>query len=330
MRRRDFIALIGGSAAAWPVTALAQPAGGSRRIALLMTWNESNHEIQASLAAFREALGKLGWTEGQKIKFEYRWVGTDEVRMQQGAAEVVALQPDLIISSSSPTTALLLEQTHTIPIVFVNVVDPVGQGFAASMSRSGNNVTGLANLEPSMAGKWLDLLKQVIPDVARVAVPFNPATSPYAGLYLDYFKSTASSFGVEVITAAVPDMAGFETFAGAQASEQKTGLVPVPSAFMQQHAREIATMMTRYRLPAIHFNRIFAEAGGLLSYGNDQVDNWRRASTFVDRILRGEKPSDLPIQFPVKFELVINLKTATTLGLTVPISLKASADELIE
>jgi putative ABC transport system substrate-binding protein len=329
MRRREFITLLGGAAVAWPLAARAQPAG-LRRIGVLMQYEVGNPEAQATFAAFREALGKLGWTEGHNIKFEYRWAASDPNRIQQAAKELVTLQPDLIVSSGSPTTASLRQETRTIPIVFANVVDPVGQGFAVSLSQPGGNVTGLVTLEPSIAGKWLELLKEIMPHVARVAVPFDRATAPYADFYLSYFKSTAASLGLEVIAAPVPDMAEFETFVAAQAREPNTGLVPVPSGFMIAHDVQIAALMARYRLPAIFFSRAFTEAGGLLSYGNDFTDNWRRAATFVDRILKGEKPSDLPIQFPVKFDLVINLKTAKALGLTVPPTLLATADEVIE
>jgi putative ABC transport system substrate-binding protein len=326
--RRKFIIAFGGAGAAWAHAACAQQPGGPRRVAVLMVYPESSPEVQGWLTTFREGLGKLGWTE-QSIKFEYRWVGNDPNLMQQGAKELVALQPDLIISSSSPTTALLLQQTRTIPIVFVNIVDPVGQGFVASLSRPGGNATGLVNLEASMAGKWLGLLKEVVPSLARVAVPFNPISAPYADLYLNYFKSAAPPYGVEVIAAPVADLVELEAVATAQAREPNTGFVLVPSGFVSSYINEIAAMMVRYRLPAIYSNG-FAEAGGLLSYGNDIADNWRRAAPFVDRILKGEKPSDLPVQFPVKFKLVINLKTAKILGLTVPQSLLATADEVIE
>jgi putative tryptophan/tyrosine transport system substrate-binding protein len=327
---RKFIAALGGTAFAWPFATRAQQKASVRRIGMLMAWNQTNSEVQVWLAAFRDALEKLGWTEGQNFNFEFRWTESDPNLMLQAAKELVALQPDLILSSSSPTTALLLQQTRTIPIVFVNIVDPVGQGFAASLSRPGGNATGLVNLEPSMVGKWLGLLKEVMPRVTRVAVPFNPAMSPYADSYLNYYKSTAPSFGMQVIVASVPDMSAFETFVAAQALDLNTGLIPVPSNFMYAHAREIAAIMGQYRLPAVYSFRAFTVAGGLLSYGSDATDNFRRAATFLDKILKGEKPSDLPIEFPVKFELVINLKTAKALGLTVPNSLLATADELIE
>jgi putative ABC transport system substrate-binding protein len=326
--RRKFIAALGGAAAAWPLAARAQQAAAPRRIGFLMAWNEDNPTVQSWLAVFREGLGELGWTEGRNLKFEYRWTGNDINLMQQGAKELVASQPDLIFSSSSPTTAILLAQTRTIPIVFSNIVDPVGQGFVTSLSRPGGNATGLINLESSMAGKWVELLKEVMPHVARVAVPFNPASAPYANFYLDYFKSTAQSFGVEIIASPVADIAAFESFVAAQAREPNTGLVPVPSAFMTGH--EIVAAITRHNLPAVSFNSDFAKTGGLMSYGNDVSDNYRRSASFVDRILKGAKPSDLPVEVPVKFELIVNLKTAKALGLTVPQTLLATADEVIE
>jgi putative ABC transport system substrate-binding protein len=329
MRRREFIMLFGGVAAAWPLAAVAQQGGRVRRIGVLMSYEERNPVAQALLAAFLEALTKLGWAESLDVRFDYRWA-TTPMLLDQSAEELVALQPDLIFSSGSPTTASLLRQTRTIPIVFANLVDPVGQGFVASLARPGGNATGLVNLEASMAGKWLGLLKEVMPRVARVAVPFDPTSASYVDLYLNFFKSTAPSFGVHVIAAPVADMAAFETFAAAQAREPNTGLVPVLSSCMNGHPVESAAIMARYRLPAIHTNRAFVEAGGLLSYANHITDNYRRAAIYVDKILKGEKPSELPVQFPVKFELVINLKTAKTLGLSIPPTLLATADQLIE
>jgi putative ABC transport system substrate-binding protein len=330
MRRREFMSFLGGAAVAIPLSARAQPAN-FRRVGVLLVYDEGNKAAQGLLSAFRETLGRLGWTDGKNIKFEYRWVGPDTSRMEQAAEELVALRPDLIlVPSSSTATGLLLQQTRTIPIVFVNIVDPVGQGFVASLSRPGGNATGLVNLETSMAGKWIELLKQVMPRLARLAVPFNSATSPYAELYLGYFRSTAPNLGVEVIAGPVPDMAAFETFVAAQAHEPNTGLVPIPSIFMSGHISEITSIITRYSLPAIYSLRGYVEAGGLMSYGNDVTDNYRRAATFVDNILKGQSPSEIPVQFPTKFELVINLKTAKALGLTIPPSLLATADAVIE
>jgi putative tryptophan/tyrosine transport system substrate-binding protein len=328
MRRREFISLAF-TAAALPLAARAQQPGGSRLVGALMAYKEDNPQARALFAVFREALANLGWVEGRNVKFEYRWATTPEL-LQQGAKELVALEPSLILSSSSPTTASLLQQTRTIPIVFVAVVDPVGQGFVANLARPGGNATGFVNLTPSMAGKWLELLKEVTPRTARVALAFDPTTASYANYYLNFFKSSAPSFGMEFIAESIPDMAAFETFVAAQSREPNTGFVQMPSAFTLGHASEIAAMMGRYRLPAIYSTRAFVEAGGLLSYGNDNADNYRRAATYADRILKGEKPNGLPVQFPVKFELVINLKTAKVLGLTIPPTLLAIADEVIE
>lgn len=330
MKRRAFITLLT-CTAAWSIGARAQPAD-SRRVGVLLVNDERNQTAQALLLAFREALGSLGWTEGKNIKFEYRWVGPDTGRMQQAAQELVTMRPDLIlVPGSSTATGLLLQQTRTIPVVFVNIVDPVGQGFVASLSRPGGNATGLVNLETSMAGKWIDLLKQIMPRLARLAVPFNPATSPYADFYLGYFRSAAPNFGVEVIAGPVPDMAAFETFVAAQAREPNTGVIPIPSIFMSGHFAEITDLLSRYSLPALYSLRAYVEAGGLISYGNDITDNYRRAATFVDKILKGQSPSELPVQFPTKFELVvINLKTAKALGLAIPPSLLATADLVIE
>ncbi len=329
--RRQFITLLGGTAATWPLAARAQQAAGPRRVGVLLVYPEGDPAARASLAALREALARLGWTEGKNIKFEYQWVGTETSLIQRGAKELVTLRPDVIISvGSSPGTAALLQQTRTIPILFVNIVDPVGQGFVAGLARPGGNVTGFVNLETSMAGKWLELLTQIMPRVTRVAVPFNPATALYADLYLNYFKSSAQSLGAEVIAAPVPDMAALEAFVAAQAGEPNTGLIPVPSGFISGHHAEIAAMVARHRLAAISYNRVFAEAGGLVGYGNDIIDNYRRSAVYVDRILKGEKPSELPVQFPIKFELVINLKAAKALGLNVSPDLLSIADEVIE
>jgi putative ABC transport system substrate-binding protein len=330
MRRREFISLIGGAAASWPLAARAQQPAGLRHIGLLMVQREDNPDVQSWLAALRDGLDKLGWSEGRNIHFEYRWAGSDAGLMRKGAEELVALQPDLILTSSSPTTGILLQLTRTIPILFMNIVDPVGQGFVASLSHPGGNATGLVNLEVSMAGKWVELLKEVVPRLARVIVPYNPATTPYADLYLNYFKSTAPPLGAEVVAAPLADMAAFEAIAATQAREPNSGFILMPSAFMSGHTGESAALMTQHRLPAIYTTRDFAKAGGLLAYGNDIADNYRRGATFVDRILKGEKPSDLPIEFPVKFALIINIKTAKALGLGIPPTLLATADEVIE
>jgi putative ABC transport system substrate-binding protein len=319
-----------GGATAWPLATRAQQPDGVRRIGVLMGYAESDPEAQAWVAAFREALQKLGWTESRNIRIDTRWAAADPAAMQRFATELVALQPDLILSANTPTTAALLQQTRTIPIIFAGISDPVGSGFVASFPRPGGNVTGFVNLEGSMSGKWLDLLKEIAPRVARVAFLFNPATAPYAEYYLNPFKAAAASFAVEVIAAPVRDMSELESVIAAQAREPNGGLVVMPDVFLNVHRAEVTSLAARYRLPAVYSRRFFTEVGGLLSYGNDQVDIYRRAATYADRILKGAKPSELPVQAPVKFELVINMKTAKALGLDVPVQLQRRADEVIE
>jgi putative tryptophan/tyrosine transport system substrate-binding protein len=331
MRRREFITLLGGAAIAWPLRARAQQPERMRRIGVLMGWPESDSEAQAQIAAFRDGLQKLGWMEGRNILIETRWATpTDAAAMQRSAKELAALQPDVILASTTPTTTALLQQTRTIPIVFATVGDPIGSGFVTSLSRPDGNATGFSTFEVSLGGKWLELLKEIAPRVARVALLFNPATATYAKPYLNSFKTAAASVGVEAIDAPVHDRSEFESVVAAQAREPDGGLVVIADAFTSAHRVEITSLAARYRLPAFYPWRHFAEVGGLLSYGTDLIDNFRRAATYVDRILKGEKPSELPVQAPVKFELVINLKAAKALGLTVPSSLLATADEVIE
>jgi putative ABC transport system substrate-binding protein len=292
---------------------------------------ENDQEGQARVAAFREELQKLGWAEGRNIRIDYRWTTADDAAsIQRFAKELVALQPDLILSNNTPTTAPLLQQTRTIPIIFALGADPVGSGFVASVPRPGGNVTGFMVMEPTMAGKWLELLKEIAPRIARVAFLFNPATATYANDFLKHFKAAAASFGVEAITAPVRDRPDLESVITAQAREPNGGLIAMPDPFLLAHRAEITSLAARYRLPAVYPFRFFAELGGLLSYGNDLIDNFRSAATYADRILKGAKPSELPVQAPVKFELVINLKTAKALGLDVPLHLQQRADEVIE
>src|ERR1700745_4292636 len=239
MRRRDFITAVAGSVAGWPLAARAQRSVEPRRVAVLMSYTKDEEEIQGWIATFREALEKLGWIEGQNIKFDYRWPGTNAALLEQAAKELVALHPDVILAPSSPSTAFALKQTSTIPVVFVNIVDPIGQGFVASLSRPGRNATGLLNFESAMASKWIDLLKEIVPTLTRVAVPFNPVSSPFAEFYLDVFRSTAPNFGVEVIPGSVADMARFERFVATQAHEPNTAIIPISSAFATGHAAEL-------------------------------------------------------------------------------------------
>jgi putative ABC transport system substrate-binding protein len=328
MRRREFLGALGGGAIAWSLTARAQER--MRRVGVLMGYAENDREGQAFVAAFREGLQELGWAEGRNIRIDTRWAAADVKTMQRIAKELVALQPDLILTQNTPTTAAMLQQTRTIPIIFANVADPVGSGFVANFPRPGGNATGFTLYEPTMAGKWPELLKDIAPRVARVAFLFNPATAPYAEYYMTPFKAAAASFGVEAIAAPVRDPSELESVVAALAREPNGGLIVMPDIFLTAYRVEITSLVARYRVPAVYPFRLFAEVGGLLSYGNDQVDNYRRAATYADRILKGAKPSELPVQAPVKFELVINLKTAKALGLTVPPSLLLRADHVID
>jgi ABC-type uncharacterized transport system substrate-binding protein len=329
VKRREFITLLYGAAAAWPLVARAQQPERMRRIGVLMTFAESDPEAQARVAVFQEALQKLGWAEGRNIRIEYRWA-PDAEKIQPFAKELVALQPDLILTNGTPITASMLQQTRTIPIVFTQVSDPIGSGFVASLPRPGGNATGFIALEQTMAGKWLELLKEIAPRVARVAFLFNPATATYVEYFLNIFKASAASLGVKAIAAQVHDVSELESIIAAQAREPNGGLVVAPDVFLTGHRAEIVSLAARYRLPAVYPFRYFAELGGLLSYGNEPLDVFRRAASYADRILRGAKPSELPVQAPVKFELVINLKTARALGIEVPNSLQLLADEVIE
>ena len=328
--RREFVVALGGAAMAWPLTTRAQQPGRMRRIGVLMAFAESDREAQAWIAAFRAGLQKLGWTEGRNFRIDIRWAASDADSRQRFAKELVASQPDLILSHTTPTTAALLQQTRTIPIVFAFVADPVGSGLVASIPRPGGNVTGFSNLEGSMAGKWLELLKEIAPRVARVAFLFNPATAPYAEVFLNPLKAAAAAFAVEAIVAPVHGTSELEAAIAAQAREPNGGLIMMPDSFATAHRAEITSLAARYRLPAVYPYPLFAKLGGLLSYGNDQTDNFRRAATYADKILKGAKPGELPVQAPVKFEMVINLKTAKALGLDVPLFLQQRADEVIE
>jgi putative tryptophan/tyrosine transport system substrate-binding protein len=329
MKRREFITLLGGGAAAWPLAARAQQTERMRHIGVLMGYAESDQEAQAWVAAFQEGLQKLGWVGGRRINTRWAPPGDAESR-QRFAKELVALQPDLILSYNTPTTTALLQQTRTIPIVFVSVSDPVGSGFVASFQRPSGNVTGFTNIEPTMAGKWLELLKEIAPRVNRVAFLFNPATAPYNEYYLNSFKAAAASFAMEAIAAPVHNRSELESVVAALARVPNGGLIAMTDSFLNVHRAEIISLAARYRLPAVYAYRFFTELGGLLSYGNDPLDNLRRAATYADRILKGAEPSELPVQAPVKFELVINLKTAKALGLDVPLQLQHRADEVIE
>jgi putative ABC transport system substrate-binding protein len=328
MKRREFITLLGG-AAAWPAATWAQQE--PRRIGTLMAYVEGHPEGQAHLGAFREELQRLGWIEGRNIRIEPRWAPAGDAALrEQFARELVASRPDLILSHSTPNTAALLEQTRTIPIIFAQIADPVASGFVTSFARPDRNLTGFTVMDGAMAGKWLELLKEIAPRVNRVALLFNPQTATFANMFLDPFNAAAASLGVAVVTARVHDMSEVESAIAAQAREPNGGFVTIPDSFLNARSAEVAALAARYRVPAVYPYRFYPEHGGLLSYGVDLIDNYRHVATYADRILKGAKPGELPVQAPVKFELVINLKVAKAIGLDVPWFLQQRADEVIE
>jgi putative ABC transport system substrate-binding protein len=327
MRRRDFIVVLG-SAVMAPAVASAQ--GGMRRIAGLLQFQEDNPGTRVWLTAFRDELQKLGWSEGRNLRFDYRFAGMDEAAMKKFAQEIVASKPDVILSSSSLTTRILKAETSTIPVIFLNIVDPVGQNLVASLSRPGGNITGFVNLEPSVSGKYVELLKEIAPQITRIAIFYNPTTAPYYDIYLQPFTAAAAALHIEAIATPVHNLAELDSVLAVQAQRPNTGLIAMPDGFNTSNAKEVATLMVRHKLPNVASALASARLGGLLSYGNDITDNYRRAAPYADRILKGEKPGDLPVQFPVKFQMIVNLKTAKILGIDVPLFFQQRADEVIE
>jgi putative ABC transport system substrate-binding protein len=321
--------LLGGAAAAWPLAARAQQADRVRRIGMLMSTAADDPDGQARIAAFLDGLQQLGWTDGRNVKIDYRWPAGDADKSRKYAAELVALAPDIILAFGSANMTSLLQATRTVPIVFVAVPDPVGAGYVDSLSRPGGNATGFMTFEYSMGGKWLEVLKEIAPGVTRVAVLRDPAITSGIGQW-GAIQSAAPSLGVEVNPINVSDAGDIERAVTAFARSSNGGLIVTASGLTIAHRDLINTLAARHKLPAVYFERLFVAAGGLISYGSVVVDQSRRAASYVDRILKGEKPADLPVQAPTKFELVINLKTAKALGLTVPPSLLARADEVIE
>jgi putative ABC transport system substrate-binding protein len=328
MKRREFITLLGG-AAAWPVAARAQQGERMRRIGVLMGFAEDNADAQALLAAFLQSLQQLGWTDGRNVRIDTRWGGGDAERHRRYAAELVTLTPDVILASSSPALGPLLQATRTIPIVFTAITDPVGAGFVDSLARPGGNATGFTSFEYGNSGKWLELLKEIAPHVTRVAVLRDAAIAAGIGQF-GAIQSAAPSLGVEVSALNVRDAGEIERAFAAFARSSNGGLIVTSSALAYIHRNLIITLAARHTLPAVYNNRYFVTGGGLVSYGPDRIDQFRRAAGYVDRILKGEKPADLPVQAPTKYELIINLKTAKALGLDVPPTLLARADEVIE
>jgi ABC-type uncharacterized transport system substrate-binding protein len=329
VKRRTFITLLGSAAAGLPLAARAQQPGGMRRVGVLLGWAENDPQSTIGLAEFRQGLETLGWLEGRNIRIDYRFAPAG-AEVQASARELIALQPNVIFTSTTSATATLQGQTQTIPIVFVVVSDPVGSKFVANLSHPGGNITGFTNIEPSMSGKWLELLKEVAPQVTRAALLFNPKTAPYAQDYFRQFELAGRALSIETIATPVLDRTEIEHATEELAREPKGGLVALNDSFMYVNRQLIIGLAARYFVPAVGFNRVWAADGGLIAYGIDNNDQYRRAAGYVDRILKGEKPADLPIQAPTKFELIINQQTAKMLGLTVPPLLLATADEVIE
>ena len=330
MQRREFITLLGASTFAWPLAARAQQATGVRRVAFLHPYPENDAEVLARVIAFREGLESLGWTENRNIRIEHRYSGGDLGRIRAYATELVHSAPGLIVGSGTPIAAALKEATSTIPIVFNLVNDPVGQGFVASLSRPGGNITGFTFIDFPLIGKWLEMIKEIAPGVRHIALMFNPHTTPFYPAFLHELEAANKSLAVELSASPVHNEAEVEAAITALAREPGGGLIAAPDAFINNHRRAIMRLTERHRLPAIYGFRQFAREGALISYGPDSGDIVRRSAGYVDRILKGERPADLPVQAPTKYELVINLKTAKALGIDVPLHLQQIADEVIE
>ncbi len=328
MRRREFITLLGGAAATWPLPVRAQQPGGVRRIGVLMHLVADDLEGQARFTAFMQALAQLGWTDGRNVRIDTLW-GANDADRRRYAGELVALVPDVILASATPATLALQQATRTMPIVFANVADPVGAGIVESLARPGGNVTGFALFEYSLSVKWLELLKEIAPRVTRAAV-IRDAANPAAIGQFGVIQSAAPSFGVELSPVVARDSGDIERAVTALARSPNSGLIVLGSALGAFQSDLIVMLAAQHRLPAVYPFRYFVIGGGLISYGPNSIDQYRQAAGYVDRILKGEKPADLPVQAPTKYELVINLKTAKALGLEIPPMLLARADEVIE
>jgi putative tryptophan/tyrosine transport system substrate-binding protein len=330
VRRREFIAGLW-SAAAWPLAAWAQQTERMQRVGVLMPYDEHDPDARVSLSAFILGLAASGWADGRNLRVDVRWAAANVDRLRRFAKELVELQPGVILVVGTPGTASLQRETRTIPIVFVNVGDPVGDRFVAGLPRPDGNITGFMSQEAGMAGKWLELLTGIAPDITRVAAMFNPDTAPSGGsLFLPVFETAVRSLKVEPIPAPVQSDAEIETAITSLGSKPGAGLVVMPDSFMLVHRAPIILLAAQRKVLTVYPRSVFAREGGLLSYGPDIADMFHRAATYVDRILRGAKPGDLPVQLPTEFEMVVNLKTAKALGLTVPQSILLRADEVIE
>ena len=330
MKRREFITLLGGVATAWPLAARAQQPNRTRLIGVLIAYAESDPSARSWIAAFRGALTKLGWTEGSNLRTEVRWGAGDADKIRSLAKELVDLRPDVIVGQSTPVVVALVRETQTIPIVFLNVADPIGSGFVVSLARPSGNLTGFMTDNSALGGKWVELLKEIAPRTVRVALMFNPTTAVPLKFYMPSVQAAASASSVEVNATPVHAKDEIEGVIAAQARDQGGSLIVMPDPFNSGNREHITLLAARYRVPAMYYRREFAEAGGLIAYANDFAEQFPQAAAYVDRILKGAKPEDLPVQAPTKFDLIINLKTAKSLGLDVPFGMQQRAEALIE
>jgi putative ABC transport system substrate-binding protein len=329
MRRREFINAIG-ALAAWPILAEAQQGDHIRRVGVLMGYAEDDPESQSWLTAFKQRLTELGWTEGRNLRIDTFWAAGDLGRATEFAKKLVMLQPEVILSNSTPVTEALHRETRNVPLVFVNVSDPVGSGFVESLPRPGGNVSGFINLESSLVEKWLELLKEIAPRVTRVAVMFNPQTAPYVEYYLKPLETAASKIDVKAFAAPVRSDSDIEAVVAGLGRDPGGGLIGMTDIFMAVHRKTVIDLTAQHKIPLMYYLRDVPAKGGLISYGINFIDQFQHAASYVDRILRGAKPADLPVQVPTKYELIINLRTAKALGLGVPQSILIRADEVIE
>jgi putative tryptophan/tyrosine transport system substrate-binding protein len=329
MKRRNFIKVIGGAAIVWPLTARAQQPERMRRVGVLMGYPEGDKQAQAGASVLRKELQNLGWTEGGNIQSDYRWAGPDPEKARTFAKELTGMAPDVIVSSTNQVTAILQQETRTIPIVFAFVGDPVGSGFVQSLSKPAGNLTGFANFENSIGGKWLELLREVAPKVKRVGFIYSPTAAPNVGFF-HAAQTAATSSGVAIIPLPANNRADIERGVTAFVAEPDGGLIVAPHAVTLGNRDLIDGLAQRYRLPTVYSDRYFVESGGLISFGNNTPELFRRAASYVDRILKGAKPAELPVQLPTKFELVVNLKAAKAIGLPVPPTILSRADDVIE
>jgi putative tryptophan/tyrosine transport system substrate-binding protein len=331
MRRRDVVKLLGSAAVSWPLVVRAQQTDGMRRIGVLLPFSENDPEGKVQFSGFTQGLSELGWTNVRNMSMDIRWTSGDLGKIRAFARELVDQQPDIILVEGTPATAELHRDTQSIPIVFTFVGDPVGLGVVKNLSRPDGNFTGFIAEEATMASKWLELLMEIAPDVSRVAFMFNPDTAPGGGaFYLAPFASAAETLKLDLIIARVRNDAEIESVITSLGSTSGGGLVVMPDTSMQAHRRAIISLVTRNNVPTVYYDALYVREGGLLSYGPDRVDIFHRSAAYVDRILRGAKPAELPVQLPVKFEMVLNAKTARVLGLVIPPSLRLRADEVIE